>query len=98
MKRLYPRQISDVFTLSKLLESYLNELQTGPLQVKIRALCYDSGIPEPILNRLCSLYRNPGDSEVIRPTDYYIVFANLMFRYPTVRFWIDADGEIFIAC
>ena len=96
MKRLYPRQLTDKMELSRLLERYLDSLHHSPLEVKLRALAYDSGIPEAILLRLQNLHHNPADAPNIRVEDYYTVFSNLLFRYPTVRFWVMPDNTIYI--
>ena len=96
MKRIHPRQIEDKFVLSQLLERFLLTLQHSPLEVRLRALSYDSGIPENILLRLQNLHRNPEDAVNIQATDYHIVFANLLFRYPTIRLWLQRNGDVFI--
>jgi hypothetical protein len=96
MKRIYPRHIRDKFYLSRLLELYLKALAESPLAVTLRALSYDAAIPESVIDRLRNLHRNPADSPNIDPEDYHILFANLMFRYPTVKLWETARQEVFI--
>jgi hypothetical protein len=96
MKRLYPRQLNDKFLLSQLLERFLATLQHSALEVKMKALSYDSNIPEDILLRLQNLHRNPDDAVNIRAEDYHVVFSNLLFRYPTVRLWRQANGDVYI--
>jgi hypothetical protein len=81
--------------LSELLDLYLRTLRESPLQVTLRRLSYDTGIPERILCRLASLHRNPADETQIRLEDYYIVFANIQFRYPTVKMYECPDGAVF---
>ena len=95
MKRIYPRQIQDKFYLSRLLEKYLITLEESPMQVKLRALAYDSRIPESIFRRLMNLHRDPSDAPNINAEDFHILFSNIMFRYPTVKMWLQDDGEIF---
>ncbi|MCW5923186.1 MAG: hypothetical protein KIS77_12620 [Saprospiraceae bacterium] len=95
MKRIYPRQIKDKFYLSRLLEQYLTTLEESPMQVKLRALAYNSKIPESIFRRLMNLHRNPEDAPNINAEDYHILFSNIMFRYPTVKMWLQDDGEVF---
>ncbi|MBX2890752.1 MAG: hypothetical protein KF734_07500 [Saprospiraceae bacterium] len=95
MKRIYPRQIKDKFYLSRLLEEYLTTLEESPMQVKLRALAYNSKIPESIFRRLMNLHRNPEDAPNINAEDYHILFSNIMFRYPTVKMWLQDDGEVF---
>ncbi|MEY3249077.1 MAG: hypothetical protein RL742_1120 [Bacteroidota bacterium] len=95
MRRLRPRSLRDKKRLSELLDLYLRTLRESPLQVTLRRLSYDSGIPERILYRLASLHRNPADETQIRLEDYYIVFANIQFRYPTVKMYACSDGSVF---
>lgn len=95
MKRLYPRQIKDKFYLSRLLEKYLITLEESPMQVRLRALAYNSKIPESIFRRLMNLHNNPEDAPNINAEDYHILFSNIMFRYPTVKMWLQDDGEVF---
>ena len=96
MRRLYPRQIQDKFYLSRLLELYLTTLRESPLQVQLKALSWDSQIPEDIFHRLMALHRNPLDAPNINAEDFHILFSNIMFRFPTVRLWLQDDGEVFI--
>lgn len=95
MKRLYPRQIQDKFFLSRLLEQYLAVLAESPLEVKLKALAYDTRIPESIFRRLMDLHRTPSDAVNINANDFHILFSNIMFRYPTVKMWLQDDGEVF---
>ena len=96
MRRLYPRQIQDKFYLSRLLERYLQALQESPLQVQLKALSWESQIPENIFQRLMDLQRNPADAPNINAEDFHILFSNIMFRFPTVKLWLQDDGELFI--
>lgn len=95
MRRLRPGSVRDKKRLSELLDLHLRALRESPLQVTLRRLSYDSGIPERILCRLASLYCNPADEAQIRLEDYYIVFANIQFRYPTVKMYECPDGAVF---
>jgi hypothetical protein len=95
MRRIYPRQIQDKFYLSRLLEKYLTTLEESPMQVKLRALAYNSKIPESIFQRLINLHHDPADAPNINAEDYHILFSNIMFRYPTVKMWLQDDGEVF---
>ncbi len=96
MKRLYPHHIQDKFYLSYLLEQYLIALETSPMQVRLSDLAYDSRISASIFQRLMSLQRNPEDAVHIQVEDFRIVFANILFRYPTVKIWQQRNGEVFI--
>ncbi len=96
MRRLYPQRIQDKFYLSRLLEFYLATLKSSPLQIQLKALSWDSQIPENIFHRLMDLHRNPADTPNINAEDFHILFSNIMFRFPTVRLWLQDDGEIFI--
>lgn len=95
MKRVYPRRIKDKFYLSALLERYILALQDSPLELRLKALAYDLRIPEAIIQRLMKLHRDPDDAPNIRAEDFHILFSNIMFRYPTVKIWIDDIGEVF---
>lgn len=94
MKRLRPKHIQDKFFLSELLERYLEVLQNSPLEVRLRALAYDTRIPESVFQRLMNLHRNPEDAPYIEASDYHILFSNIQFRFPTVRIWQDNEGNI----
>ena len=96
MRRLYPRQIQDTAYLSRLLEKYLQALRESPLQLELKALSWESQIPVSIFQRLMDLQHNPGDAIHIKPADYHVLFSNIMFRYPTVKLWLQHDGEVFI--
>jgi hypothetical protein len=95
MKRIYPRRIEDKFFLSQLLEKYLGALADSPMQVRLKALSYDSGIPESIFQRLMRLQYEPEDAANINAEDFHIVFSNIMFRFPTVKIWEETDGTIY---
>jgi hypothetical protein len=81
--------------LSRLLELYLDALAGSPMQVTLRALAYNTQIPESVFRRLANLHRDPGDAPNINAEDYHILFSNVMFRYPTVRMWLEPDGNVF---
>lgn len=94
MKRLRPHLIQDKFYLSRLLELYITTLQESPLELRVKALAYDTFIPEAIFYRLMHLYRHPEDAPNIDATDFHILFANIMVRFPTAKMWLMANGEI----
>jgi len=94
MKRLRPHHIQDKFYLSRLLELYITTLQESPLELRLKALAYDTYIQESIFRRLMGLYRNPEDASNINAEDFHILFANIMFRFPTVKMWLMDDGEV----
>ena len=95
MKRIYPRQIRDVFYLSRLLNQLLSTLEGSPLHVHLQALSYDSHIPEAIFHRLKNLHEQPEDASNITAEDFHILFSNILFRYPTVRMYQLPDQGIF---
>jgi len=95
-KRLYPRQIQDKIFLSRLLEQYLSALADSPMQVQVKTLAYDSQIPESVFQRLRLLHRQPEDAPNINAEDFHILFSNILFRYPTVKMWLQDDGTVFI--
>ena len=94
MKRVRPYYIQDTIALSRLLEQYIRQLEQSPLQVPLRALSYNTQIPEGVLRRLMNLHHNPDDTIYIQAEDYHIVFANIMFRYPTLKIWQETSGAI----
>jgi hypothetical protein len=95
MRRIYPARIHDKLYLSRLLDLLLHTLRECPLQVQRRALSYDAQIPESVFQRLQNLHRCPEDAPNITPQDFHILFANILFRYPTVRLYEQPDGSIF---
>lgn len=97
MKRIHPREIQDKFYLSRLLELLLQTLEESPLQVRLRALSYDSRIPESIFLQLVNLHRHPENAPNVNPQDFHIIFSNVLFRYPTVKMYEQDDGSVFFA-
>lgn len=95
MKRIYPARIHDKFYLAQLLNQLLQTLEQCPLQVSLRALSYDTQIPENIFKRLQNLPEHPEDAVNITAEDYHILFANILFRYPTVRLYEGPRRTIF---
>lgn len=94
MKRLLPHLIQDKFFLSRLLELYITTLQASPLELRLKGLAYDTGIPESIFQRLMDLSCNPADAPNIDAKDFHILFSNIMFRFPTVKMWLTKEGEV----
>jgi hypothetical protein len=94
MQRIYPVRIKDKFYLSKLLEQYLQVLAESPLQVSVQTLSYDTGIPQVVLERLAALHHNLADAHHINAADYHVVFANVMFRFPTIRMYAGRNGMV----
>lgn len=95
MHRIYPRQYSDIIHLSRLLDLYIAHLAAAPLEVPLKRLSYDTQIPEAVFRRLMALHHCPEDAPNLRAADFHILFANVMFRYPTVKIWEGEDGHIF---
>jgi hypothetical protein len=95
MTRLYPQRIRDKFFLSRLLESYLGQLESSELQVTLRTLAYNSDIPLQVFVRMMQLHKNPEDAHRIHTSDYHILFSNIMFHYPTIKMWLQDDGSVF---
>ena len=96
MKRIYPHHIQDNRLLSSLLNQYLSALKDSPLHVSLKELSVDTMIPESVFQRLAYISKDKTfvDDE-ITPTDYHILFANLLFRYPTVKIWEQNDKKIY---
>ena len=95
MKRIYPYQIRDKLQLSRLLDQLLRSLADSPLQVNLKALSFDSQIPESIFHRLKNLHEQPEDAPNINAEDFHILFSNILFRYPTVRIYQLPNRAIF---
>jgi hypothetical protein len=95
MKRVYPHSIRDVMELSKLLDLLLHTLEHSPLQTSLKALSYDTAIPESIFRRLAALHRLQKSDPEVKAQDFHILFANILFRFPTLRIFRNKDGSIF---
>ncbi len=95
LKRIYPRRIQDKFYLSRLFDALLQTLEDSPLQVRPKALSYDTQIPERVLARLRNLHRDPEDAPNIYAEDYHVIFPHILIRYPTVRMFELPDGSFF---
>ncbi len=94
MHRIHPSRIKDKFYLSALLEQYLRVLAESPLQMPLHALSHDTGIPEVVFARLTDLHKDRADAANISVADFYVVFANVMFRFPTVRMYAMQNGAL----
>jgi len=94
MHLISPHQITDKMYLSRLLELYLVTLEELPEPMTLKALSYDTQIPESIFLRLAHLYLDPEDARNILPEDFHILFANIMFRYQTIKMWEMEDGGV----
>jgi hypothetical protein len=97
MKRLYPHHIHDCRQLSAILSRYLDTLQGAPLRIGMTQISAATAIPVSIFQRLrnCQTPTAVEDTEVT-PTDFHILFANLLFRYPTVKMWEDEEDHTVI--
>ena len=95
MKRIHPSRIRDTVHLSRLLDQLMQALQSSPLQLQPKALCYDAHIPELVFRRLQDHHRQPEQPPGIQAEDFHILFANILFRFPTVRLYQRPDGRIF---
>ncbi len=95
MKRLNFHTIQDKIELSRLLDRTFEVLGESPLQVRQKAVAWDCGISEHIFTRLRNLHRNPADAANLNVEDFHILLSNTLFRFPTVKLWLDDDGEIF---
>lgn len=93
--RIYPRRISDIFALSRLLEQYLAILAEPPLSVDLRKLSYEVQIPEDIILRLATLHQRPEDASNLTAQDFHIVFSNIMIRFTALKIWRMENGAVF---
>lgn len=94
MKRLYPGSIRDEKLLSRMLRGYLVLLEQSPLRVDIQAVAWESRIPEAALNWLAAYHLRNEEGHPALYKEFRIVFANLLFRYPTIKIW-EHRGEVF---
>jgi hypothetical protein len=83
MKRIHPHALHDVGELSALLDQLL------------KILSYDTGIPESIFRRLTAVHRHGQPDPEVSAQDYHILFANILFRFPTLRMFKTSDGKVF---
>lgn len=95
MRQVLPGKIQDKAVLCRLLNRYLEALETSPLGVRLHTLSHDTQIPEAVFQRLLAANAQADNDEEITTADYHILFSNLMFRFPTVRIWEDRAGEWF---
>ena len=95
MKRVHPQGILDVMELSRLLDLLLYTIGHSPLQTTLKALSYDTAIPESIFHRLAGLHRKTKPDQEVTPQDFHILFANILFRFPTIRIFRNTDGSIY---
>ena len=92
---MYPRRLRNRIFLSRLLESYVQHLEQSELQVSLRTLAYNIGVPESVLLRMTRLYKQPEEAVGMVADDFHIVFSNVMFHFPTIRIWMLDDGSLF---
>lgn len=94
--RIYPARIQDTTQLSALLSGLLKALAEPPLEQHLDTVSRVSSIPKNILQRLVDLQHQPEDAANVTAQDFHIVFANILFHYPTVRMYGDLVKEEFI--
>lgn len=76
------------------MNEYLLVLANSPLQISLKTIAKESRIPDAVLQRLAEWHiHGDRDTDVVY-SDFHIVFANLLFRYPTVRIW-ETGEEVF---
>lgn len=95
MNRIRLSAIRDPLKLSKILDQVLACLETSPLQVPLKTLSYDTGIPETIFHRLQYLHLHPETPPAVAPQDYHILFAQIFFHYPTLKLFELEDGSLY---
>lgn len=94
MQPIHPHHITDKFYLSRLLELYLVALEELPEPITLKALSHDTQIPESIFLRLAHLYLDPEDAHNILAEDFHTLFANIMYRHPTIKMWENEEGGV----
>ncbi|MDX2135849.1 MAG: hypothetical protein SFV52_13755 [Saprospiraceae bacterium] len=95
-QRFHPARCRDVCRLSITLDRILSRLEGEPIGLTCRALGYDTGIPESVWTRLREAHRRPDMAEGVTEKDFHIAFANLLFRYPTIKLWTTSEGAVFL--
>lgn len=95
-RRFRPAHCRDIRRLSATLDSILNRLEEEPIGLTCRALGYDTGIPESVWTRLREAHRRPDMAAGVTERDFHIAFANLLFRYPTIKLWTTHEGAVFL--
>jgi hypothetical protein len=94
--RIYPARIYDPLQLSALLSALLKALAEPPLEQHLDTVSHVSAIPKDILQRLVDLQYQPDDAVHVKAQDFHVVFANILFHYPTVRMYGDVEKGEFI--
>lgn len=94
--RIYPARCRDIRHLSSLLDTVLRQLEGEPVRLSRRALGYNTGIPEVVWARLCAVHQYPEMATGVSREDFQIAFANLLFRYPTLKLWIEDNGDVIV--
>lgn len=96
LRRFYPVHCQEVRVLSELLERYLQFLADSPLQCSLSQLSQQAGVAAATLQALSQMHRTVHLPDDLTPKDFHLVFAHLMFRYPTVKMYrAEPDGHIF---
>ncbi len=95
-QRFHPTRCRDAHRLSMTLDRVLSRLEDDPVGLTCRALGYDTGIPESVWTRLREAHRRPDMAAGVTETDFHIAFANLLFRYPTIKLWTTPEGTVFL--
>jgi len=94
--RVYPARCRDIRQLSSLLDTVLRRLEDEPLRLSRRALGYNTGIPEIVWTKLCAVHQCPETATGVSREDFQVAFANLLFRYPTLKLWMEDDGDVIV--
>jgi hypothetical protein len=89
------KAIFDRIFLSRLLEYLLYVLQRHQ-NLSLDTLSYDTRIPKVIWLRLLRYYHRPEWEDEITAHDFHVAFFWVQRLYPTVRFWWEENGEVYI--
>lgn len=96
MNRIYPAKLKDATALSKLLDTVLSALEKSPLHVNTHHLGAELHLQTEIIDLLRIYHQRPGSYPQIKANDFRILFANILFRFPTVKIWKDPKGRVFL--
>jgi hypothetical protein len=94
MKKINHHQIKNIQSLSTLLDQILQTLASTDLRVTLKHIAYDTQISEQTFEILRSLNENPDLIDEFKTDDFYVVLSSVLFRYPTLKIWVDEKTDL----
>jgi hypothetical protein len=95
MHRINFHHIKDTLQLSSILDQILLVLVDSDLKVTPKSLSYDTEINELTFDILRNLKNTPDWFDKFSANDFHAVLSSILFRYPTLKIWKDANGDFF---